>query len=30
VAHLHLLWFSGQVKRELGKDGIYRFGAKAA
>jgi glyoxylase-like metal-dependent hydrolase (beta-lactamase superfamily II) len=27
VAHLHLLWFSGQVKRELGKDGIYRFGA---
>ncbi|MDM0006807.1 MBL fold metallo-hydrolase [Variovorax sp. J22G73] len=30
VAHLHLLWFSGQVKRELGKDGIYRFGAKAS
>jgi glyoxylase-like metal-dependent hydrolase (beta-lactamase superfamily II) len=29
VAHLHLLWFSGQVKRELGKDGIYRFGPQA-
>ena len=29
VAHLHLLWFSGQVKRELGADGIYRFGALA-
>jgi glyoxylase-like metal-dependent hydrolase (beta-lactamase superfamily II) len=28
VAHLHLLWFEGQVKRELGTDGIYRFGAK--
>ncbi|QRF57169.1 MBL fold metallo-hydrolase [Variovorax sp. UC122_21] len=29
VAHLHLLWYSGQVKRELGADGIYRFGALA-
>jgi hypothetical protein len=28
VAHLHLLWFAGQVKRELGKDGVYRFGAR--
>ena len=27
VAHLHLLWFSGQVQRRLGSDGIYRFGA---
>src|SRR5437868_1274666 len=27
VAHLHLLWFSGQVQRRLGEDGIYRFGA---
>ncbi|RZI91922.1 MAG: MBL fold metallo-hydrolase [Variovorax sp.] len=26
VAHLHLLWFSGQVQRTLGADGIYRFG----
>lgn len=25
VAHLHLLWFSGQVQRRLGADGIYRF-----
>jgi glyoxylase-like metal-dependent hydrolase (beta-lactamase superfamily II) len=30
VAHLHLLWFSGQVKRELGKDGVYRFGPRSA
>ncbi|MGJ7608235.1 MBL fold metallo-hydrolase [Variovorax sp. LT1R20] len=29
VAHLHLLWFSGQVKRELGKDGVYRFGPRS-
>lgn len=29
VAHLHLLWFSGQVQRRLGEDGIYRFGAFA-
>jgi len=30
VAHLHLLWFSGQLRRELGPDGIYRFGARSA
>ncbi|WPG37157.1 MBL fold metallo-hydrolase [Variovorax sp. EBFNA2] len=30
VAHLHLLWFSGQVKRTLDADGVYRFGAGAA
>jgi len=29
VAHLHLLWFSGQVQRRRGEDGIYRFGAHA-
>ncbi|VTU30302.1 hydroxyacylglutathione hydrolase [Variovorax sp. SRS16] len=29
VAHLHLLWFSGQLQRRLGEDGIYRFGAAA-
>ena len=27
VAHLHVLWHNGQVKRVLGADGIYRFGA---
>ncbi|RYF32163.1 MAG: MBL fold metallo-hydrolase [Comamonadaceae bacterium] len=26
IAHLHLLWFSGQVQRTRGADGIYRFG----
>ena len=25
VAHLHLLWFAGQLRRERGADGIYRF-----
>jgi glyoxylase-like metal-dependent hydrolase (beta-lactamase superfamily II) len=25
VAHLHLLWFEGKLKRVLGADGIYRF-----
>jgi len=25
VAHLHMLWLSGQLRRELGADGIYRF-----
>ncbi len=25
VAHLHFLWFSGQLKREFCTDGIYRF-----
>ena len=26
VAHLHWLWFGGQLKRERGADGVYRFG----
>ncbi len=26
VAHLHLLWFGGQLRRTRGDDGIYRFG----
>jgi glyoxylase-like metal-dependent hydrolase (beta-lactamase superfamily II) len=26
LAHLHLLWFEGQVTRHLGADGIFRFG----
>ncbi|AMM25211.1 MBL fold metallo-hydrolase [Variovorax sp. PAMC 28711] len=30
VAHLNLLWLSGQLKRTHGKDGVYRFGALAA
>jgi hypothetical protein len=25
VAHLNLLWLSGQVRRELGADGVIRF-----
>ncbi len=25
LAHLHLLWFEGRLKRRLGGDGIYRF-----
>jgi glyoxylase-like metal-dependent hydrolase (beta-lactamase superfamily II) len=25
VAHLHMLWLGGQLQRELGADGIYRF-----
>jgi glyoxylase-like metal-dependent hydrolase (beta-lactamase superfamily II) len=25
VAHLHALWFAGQLSRQLGADGIYRF-----
>ena len=25
LAHLHLLWFDGQLQRELGANGIYRF-----
>ena len=29
VAHLHYLWFSGQLQRRLGEDGIYRFGTFA-
>jgi len=27
VAHLHVLWQSGQVQRQLGADGVYRFHA---
>ena len=27
VAHLHRLWLNGQLKRSLGTDGVYRFGA---
>ena len=27
IAHLHALWFSGQVRRTRGADGIYRFAA---
>ena len=27
IAHLHALWFDGQLQRQLGEDGIYRFGA---
>ena len=26
VAHLHWLWFGGQLQRERGADGVYRFG----
>lgn len=25
IAHLHALWFAGQVRRERGADGIWRF-----
>ena len=27
VAHLHALWFAGQLRRQLGDDGVYRFRA---
>ena len=27
LAHLHLLWFDGQLRRSIGPDGIYRFSA---
>ncbi|MES3000382.1 MAG: MBL fold metallo-hydrolase [Pseudomonadota bacterium] len=27
VAHLHLLWFEGRLRRELGADGVLRFTA---
>lgn len=27
IAHLHLLWFGGQLQRSLERDGIYRFSA---
>lgn len=30
VAHFNLLWLSGQLKRTLGADGVYRFGVPAA
>jgi glyoxylase-like metal-dependent hydrolase (beta-lactamase superfamily II) len=26
VAHLHLLWFEGQLQRRKGEDGVWRFG----
>jgi glyoxylase-like metal-dependent hydrolase (beta-lactamase superfamily II) len=26
IAHLHFLWFKGELKREFCTDGIYRFG----
>ncbi len=29
IAHLHLLWFAGVLKRTRGDDGIWRFGARA-
>ncbi len=29
IAHLHKLWFEGQLTRTRGKDGVYRFSAKA-
>lgn len=29
IAHLHLLWFSGQLQRRRGEDGVYRFGTFA-
>jgi glyoxylase-like metal-dependent hydrolase (beta-lactamase superfamily II) len=29
IAHLHLLWLSGEFKRETGADGIYRFSPAA-
>ena len=25
LAHLHYLWHDGEMRRELGADGIYRF-----
>lgn len=27
IAHLHLLWFDGRLRRTLGEDGVYRFTA---
>ena len=29
LAHLNYLWFSGQLDRELCKDGVYRFGTRS-
>ncbi len=28
IAHLHLLWFEGQLQRSRGADGVWRFGAR--
>ncbi|MBX3658218.1 MAG: MBL fold metallo-hydrolase [Ramlibacter sp.] len=30
VAHLHRLWFDGQLRRVLGADGVYRFSIPSA
>jgi glyoxylase-like metal-dependent hydrolase (beta-lactamase superfamily II) len=30
VAHLHLLWFAGKLRRERGADGVWRFSAVPA
>jgi glyoxylase-like metal-dependent hydrolase (beta-lactamase superfamily II) len=30
VAHLHRLWFKGQLRRELAEDGTYRFSTVSA
>ncbi len=30
VAHLHLLWYAGQLRRSLGADGVHRFGLAGA
>ena len=27
IAHLHALWFAGKLRRQLGTDGVFRFGA---
>ena len=29
IAHLHLLWHAGQLRRRLESDGIYRFSTDA-
>lgn len=30
IAHLHALWFGGEIRRDLGDDGVYRFSADGA
>ena len=30
IAHLHKLWFDGQLQRRLGEDGVFRFIATAS
>jgi hypothetical protein len=30
IAHLHLLWHDGRLRRRLDSDGIYRFSAQVA